>query len=203
MSKNSLRQSAAMSGCTTPVNIVPQDNACNETVHKQREQTAKSQSENDEGNHGTRRMSLGKLLHPWHTSGSSAARLQEADESQSDDVPFHALLTQSALAQQQIPGKDNLYRQPSTDVPNDDTRVGPMTTSAEDFVVVDLKQIITPFASATASSVLQLYRHCQSAGQLLVFQQKRSQSVSKADLLADLTKMDSESDQLDKFARSL
>jgi hypothetical protein len=78
MSKNSLRQSAAMSGCTTPVNIVPQDNACNETVHKQREQTAKSQSENDEGNHGTRRMSLGKLLHPWHTSGSSAARLQEA-----------------------------------------------------------------------------------------------------------------------------
>jgi hypothetical protein len=64
-------------------------------------------------------------------------------------------------------------------------------------------QIITPFASATASSVLQLYRHCQSAGQLLVFQQKRSQSVSKADLLADLTKMDSESDQLDKFARSL
>jgi hypothetical protein len=71
MSKNSLRQSAAMSGCTTPVNIVPQDNACNETVHKQREQTAKSQSENDEGNHGTRRMSLGKLLHPWHTSGYS------------------------------------------------------------------------------------------------------------------------------------
>jgi hypothetical protein len=49
------------------------------------------------------------------------------------------------LAQQQIPGKDNvseqLYRQPSTDVPNDDTRVGPMTTSAEDFVVVDLKQV--------------------------------------------------------------
>ncbi|XP_062512621.1 autophagy-related protein 13-like isoform X2 [Corticium candelabrum] len=150
---------------------------------------------------GRHRVSLGKLLQPWQATSGNVVR-QDSNSSQYEDIPFSALLTHAAQLQETSTNNDtidhHLSRQPSVDEPNT-TQSTPMTTSADDFVVVHLAQIATPFASATSSSVLELYRHCQAVSQLPVFQEKKARQIGKVTLLADLAKMEEESDELDHF----